>query len=92
MPRKAHDIAPLEYPRIVAGAPGRNPVTRIIRSLVPNGDERATVALFNNRVSAAHIRRWRAGVRPVPSWAIELLRQKAENAAKLITAPLQDLK
>ena len=60
------------------------PMDRAIRALVPSGERREILALFDNRASWSAIRHWRAGRWGPPAWAVDCLQQRV--------APVMELK
>ena len=59
-----------------------------LRYLVPLGDRKSILALFENRVTFGAVHHWKKGRRHLPQWARELLTKKLraeiERRAKII--------
>lgn len=69
-------IAQVSYPKKLAVNDGRRVCATAIPLLVPSGNRRQILALFENRVSWSGYRHWRAGRRGMPEWALTALETK----------------
>ena len=69
----------------------RTPMDAAISSVVPSGNRRAILAIFENRITWGAIRHWRKGRRTPPQWARKLIAEHLAHGARRYAQPLEAL-
>ena len=74
-----------EHPKPLTKHIGHIPFDAAIRQLVPDGNRKATLALFQGQVSFSGLRHWRKGRRSIPQWAKDMLATELAHGARRYT-------